>query len=206
MATPANPQPNPGGNPGDVLRQAIEQHYPKLLTTILILVCKAAPHGRFEDRQEHAIDVLDEAVRRALLHADQFDPNRSVVAWLRGIAIHVLQDEGRAAGRDGRCVSQTRLGDTEWESALDSLWDRGGSQLLDNQLDQHEQVEQLRQVIQTLPDIHRQVLDAHFGRNLSGVELARELGCRAGTARTRLSRALQVLRERFVTPIGEVAR
>jgi DNA-directed RNA polymerase specialized sigma24 family protein len=92
------------------IRTAVERDRDQILRGITVLVARGSRHLRWDEVNEQARDVLGEAVERALVHADTFDPSRSVAAWVCGIAARVLQGRRRDQARDRRCLPESALG------------------------------------------------------------------------------------------------
>ncbi|HZV07303.1 MAG TPA: sigma-70 family RNA polymerase sigma factor [Gemmataceae bacterium] len=186
-ASPSEPE-TPGPDPADFLRQAIERNWDVLVRRLTVLVYRVCGRLRREEVQDRVVEVLNEAVRRALQNAAAFDPARSATAWIMGIALRVLQEQ-RRTGR--RTVVQSDLGDAVWRGALEELCSADDSQTATIRLD-------IRQALARLDESQRRIIQLRYTDGLDGEELARELNApTAGAARVRLARALQALRAAF---------
>jgi RNA polymerase sigma-70 factor (ECF subfamily) len=165
------------------LRRVIEREYGTLFRRVGVLVYRVCGRLRRCELSDRVAEVLDEAVRRALQGADHFDPRRSAVAWLIGIALKVLQEKRRT----GRVVVQSDLGDAAWRQALGELC-AADSDAATIRLD-------VRQALGRLDDRQRRIVELRYYEGLDGEELARAVDApSAGAARVRLARALQALR------------
>src|SRR6516162_10150403 len=76
-----------GASRADLLREVIEREHPLLCRRISALVYRVCGRLRPTEVADRVREVLDEAVRRALQAAQSFDPERSAVAWIIGIAL-----------------------------------------------------------------------------------------------------------------------
>ena len=100
---PRRVEPGPGpSDRTDRLRGVIAREFEALLRSIAPLVCSYHGLRSSGEVAERAAEVLNEAVRRALAHADRYEPNRSAFAWIRGIAVRVLKGQRRDAARERR--------------------------------------------------------------------------------------------------------
>ena len=151
-------------------------------------ICRAM---RGDEAAERAVELLGEAVGRALAKPENLDPHRSVSAWLVGTAILILKDQTRRRDGPRRPVPGTDLGDDAWEAILEQLSCAPTDAAVADRID-------LQQALGRLDPRSRQVLECRFLRGLDGEDLAEALGARsAGAARVRVSRALKRLREQF---------
>jgi RNA polymerase sigma-70 factor (ECF subfamily) len=162
------------------------------------MVSKSQQHLRWAEAVDVAQEVLNTAVGEALAHAEVFDPARSAVAWIRGIAANVLRDRRRADARARRCVPATSLGEEGWESALSQLRTEPPGEAVDRRLD-------LASALARLPPEDRHVIELRYYQDLDGEQLAQALAAPTpGAARVRLCRALRALRERLLCAKGEL--
>lgn len=127
-----------------------------------------------------AEDLLSTVFERVLTARRPFDPRRGAeVAWLFRIAVNVLNDEHRRAGREAR--SRTRAGhDRESDPGAAGL-DLGDR-------------EELLAAVRGLSDEEREVIALRFGADLTVPEIATTLGTKVTTVDGRLYRALRKLR------------
>jgi RNA polymerase sigma-70 factor (ECF subfamily) len=180
------------------LREAVEANHERLLHSIAVMLSHAEPLRSWDQVTDHALEVLNEAVREALSHAENYDPSRSALAWIRGIAARVILSRRRQESRSRRCLSATALGEHGWEAALARLCTGPPEESVGRELD-------LREALARIPAVEREIIELRYYRGLDGEELARELGISSpGAARVRLCRALRALREHFPYANGEV--
>jgi RNA polymerase sigma factor (sigma-70 family) len=147
---------------------------------------------------EMASEILHEAVREALKHADRFDPTRSATAWVRGIATKMLLSRRRGDARARRCAPASVLGREAWSAALGQLCTSSADAAVDGRVD-------LQRALGRISPEARLAIDCRYFQGLDGDELARALGvATTGAARVRVCRALQALRSQFVADEGEI--
>jgi RNA polymerase sigma factor (sigma-70 family) len=177
----------------DCIRLAIECDYPLLLRRISVLVYRLCGRLRREEVEGRVIEILGEAVKRALQGAASFDPARSATAWLIGIALRILQEQRRAR----RVVVQSDLGEVAWRGALEELCAADDAEATTIRLD-------IRQALERLDEPQRRAIELRYFEGMDGEELARALDApTAGAARVRRARALQALRAAFGAAEGE---
>jgi RNA polymerase sigma factor (sigma-70 family) len=186
-ASPAESE-TPGLDPANLLRQMIARDWEVLVRRLTVLVYRVCGRLRREEVADRVVEVLNEAVRRALQNATSFDPERSATPWIVGIALRILQEQRRA---NRRTVVQSDLGDAAWHGALEELCSADDAQATTIRLD-------IRQALARLDAAQRRIIELRYYEGLDGEELARALNLpTAGAARVRLARALQALRAAF---------
>ena len=172
------------------LRSAIARDYERLCAYVATLVRRFEGPMRHDLVCERVEEIVAEAVGRALERADAFDPRRSAFHWVTGIAINVIREARRRAGRPIH-VKQTDLGEPAWRRVLESLIDPAMHQ-------DGSQVERLQQALSKLRESDRRLLELGCVRGLDGAALAREVGAPSpGAARVRLCRAAKALAEAY---------
>jgi RNA polymerase sigma factor (sigma-70 family) len=177
---------------------AVEENHERLLHSIAVMLAYSERLQSWDHVTDLARDILDEAVQEALSHAENYDPSRSALAWIRGIAAKVILSRRREESRSRRCLSATALGEHGWEAALARLCADPPEESVGRELD-------LREALSQIPAVEREIIELRYYRGLDGEELARELGISSpGAARVRLCRALRALREHFPYANGEV--
>ncbi len=151
--------------------------------------------GSFEDAQ----DIAQESFVRIYRHLHRLEPDAKFTTVLFGIArnltLNFLRDSARR-GR-GRTASLTR--DDATTRTLPALGQRP------DQAAQSAEVERaLQSALEQLTPDHREVL---LLRELQGMDyetIARVLGCREGTVKSRIARAREQLREILARQRGEL--
>lgn len=176
-----------GDNPADCLRQALAREHAVLCRRIAVLVYRVCGRLRRDEIEARVLEVLNEAVKRALQSAASFDPRRSATAWLIGFALRILQEQRHPR----RTVVQSDLGEAAWRGALEELCSADDAEAATIRLD-------IRQALERLGKEQRRILELRYFEGLDGEELARAMDApTAGAARVRLARALQALRAVF---------
>jgi len=147
----------------------------------------AARHGdylrmaalRLSGRRHLADDLVQETMRRALVHFDHFAPGSNARAWLTTIMTNLHRDHVRHRLAAARAVQELenqpafeRDPDDRFLGTSDAvLWD----------------------AVQTLNADLRQVVELRYRAKLSYKEIARRLQLPGGTVATRLMRAHELL-------------
>ncbi|WP_427893256.1 RNA polymerase sigma factor [Kribbella sp. GL6] len=151
------------------------------------LVQRLAPviHAYLARRAPHAADeLLSEVWLAAFGSRHTFDSRRGTArAWLFGIARHTLLAHYRSAAKPVAPPS-SELADTDWAT-------------VDARLDAAAVRPALRAALAGLPSAEREVLLLVVWEQLGPSEAAEVLGIPAGTARSRLHRARDRMRERL---------
>ncbi len=134
--------------------------------------------GRFIHDDEQARDLAQEAFLRAYQRLDQFDPSRRFGPWLFRIGVNLTLDHLRRRKRRGRWALFT---DLSKETPPDpSVADPRGA------IDLGQEV---RQVLEELPEAYRAVLVLRDLENFSTSEIAAILDRKEATIRWRLAEA-----------------
>jgi RNA polymerase sigma-70 factor (ECF subfamily) len=141
---------------------------------------------RLSGRRDLADDLVQETLRRALVHFDDFAPASNARAWLTTIMTNVHRDHirhrlagARAAQELENAPAFERDPDDRFLGISDAaLWD----------------------AVQTLHADLRQVVELRYRAKLSYKEIARKLQLPGGTVATRLMRAHEHLLQRLRRP------
>lgn len=163
----------------DAYEQLVRLHQQVAFRTALVLARNAA------DAEEAAQDGFVKA-----WHAlGGFDPARPFRPWLLAIVANEARNRRRAAGRREALLVRAAAADAR---AADAAGDRSpeGALLV------AERHAALAVALERLDERDRQVIACRYLLELTEAETAAALGCRAGTVKSRLSRALERLRAR----------
>ena len=136
---------------------------------------------------DEAEDAVQDGFVKAFRKLDTFRPGSMFRPWL----LTIVANEARNRHR-----SKTRRASLELRVRQQPVVIGAGSDTL--AID-HEQRRLLIAAVSELPDHHREVVALRFFAGLSESETAQVLECPLGTAKSRLSRALDALR----TALGE---
>jgi len=131
-----------------------------------------------------AEDLAQEAFSRVHQRAHTYHGKGSFVGWLRRIAVNLAKDALRRRAR-GKAVS---LDDDSSPDVIDRQ--PGPAAVLGSKFLSQE----VRDAIATLSEEHRAVVLMRFFDGKSMQEIADDLGCPAGTVKSRLHYALQHIR------------
>ncbi|MDQ3679069.1 MAG: sigma-70 family RNA polymerase sigma factor [Actinomycetota bacterium] len=125
-----------------------------------------------------AEDVAQETFLRAFRNADKLEPEADARPWLYRIAVNLALNRLRSRRREARAV--TRLGPRV------ALWEDDASErgVGDNTV---------ADALRRLPDRLRVPVILRYYLDLSEKDIARALGVRAGTTKSRLSEARRLL-------------
>jgi RNA polymerase sigma-70 factor, ECF subfamily len=140
--------------------------------------------GRYTGDRMEAQDAVQEVFLRAWQHLPSLLlDDRPLRPWLRTVLRHILTDRVRAA-RARPVTLAAVLPDGEVDGGYDALLDRS----------------RLREAIEHLSPVHRQVVVETYYRDAPADRLAAALGVPVGTVRSRLHYALLALRRQLSGP------
>jgi RNA polymerase sigma-70 factor (ECF subfamily) len=131
-------------------------------------------------------DVFEAAFRSRRNYDVRYD---EALPWLLGIATNIVRHHQRSQTRTTFMLRRL----TQLRAQTDALKETGDG--VGARVELHDQMERVRDALATLDDKHRNVLVLSAGLGLSYEDIARALGVRIGTVRSRLSRARTRLRE-----------
>jgi RNA polymerase sigma-70 factor (ECF subfamily) len=163
------------GGDTDAYEQLVRLHQQLAFRTALVLTRNAA------DAEEAAQDAFVKAWKSL----GRFDPSRPFRPWLLTIVANEARNRRRAAGRREGLVLRVAAAEEPVP---------GGARSPELALLVAERHGALVAALQRLDERDRQVIACRFLLDLSEVETAAALGCRVGTVKSRLSRALARLR------------
>lgn len=134
-----------------------------------------------------AEDVAQSAFLKAWLGIRRADLDRPFQPWLLAIVANEARNRRRARGRWlARVVPEDRS---------ERLPETGPP--LQNQVEQHEDIEVVMQHLLTMDDVDRTTLWCRYVLDLSEQETADVMDCAAGTVKSRTHRAMSRLRTRL---------
>lgn len=135
-------------------------------------------------------DVFETAFRSRGRYDTRYD---DALPWLLGIATNMLHHHRRSAIRSSSMLlrlAQLRARSDELAKTEDVVV--ASAEL-------HDELQRVRDAMAALDDRHREILVLSAGLGLSYEDIARALGIRIGTVRSRISRARTKLRELLET-------
>jgi RNA polymerase sigma-70 factor, ECF subfamily len=154
----------------------------KRIRPLVVQYCRARIGNGMLGSQA-AEDVAQDALVAVCSALERWRPEKRVMAFIYGIASNKVVDAYRAAGRD-RSVPTEGVPDSPDLSP-------GPEQAAVLRSD----VEELRAMLDQLPDHHREVLVLRLALGLSAVETAQTVGSTSGAVRVTQHRAMAKLRE-----------
>jgi RNA polymerase sigma-70 factor (ECF subfamily) len=147
---------------------------------------------RWNELPAEAEDVRSEVAVRALDQLDKFNPARSPLPWLVGIAVNVIRERARWYGRNARRhLHQSACTPEQWQDLLDTLRTEPRTPA---------DPSPVWQAFQRLRPEEQQTLRLRWVEDRPYSEIAHILGISEQAARQRTCRALQALRNHFQDP------
>jgi RNA polymerase sigma factor (sigma-70 family) len=145
---------------------------------------------RLTGSRETSEDLVQDVFMRVLKYRNTFKAESSFVTWMYQIARNAQVDAWRK-----------RRSEVRWDEVdEDEASDVGGHDPTpDVTLNRAEDIDRLQLALNRLSEEKREVLILSRLENLSSDEIAKILGCDAGTVRVRVHRALKELKEVFCT-------
>jgi RNA polymerase sigma-70 factor, ECF subfamily len=128
---------------------------------------------------DHADDLVQETLLRALAHIDSFTPGTNMSAWLFTILRNLFRSEYRKRRRE------VEDGDGRFSATLKSLPEQPG----------HIEYEEMRAALAKLPPDQREALVLVGASGFSYEEAAQICGSAVGTIKSRVNRARARLAE-----------
>jgi RNA polymerase sigma-70 factor (ECF subfamily) len=129
-----------------------------------------------------AEDAVQDAFVKAYRKLDGFRTDAAFRPWLFTIVTNEARNRRRSSSRRSKLDLQVRDQPQPVGAAVDDV------------VTQHDQRRRLLDVVANLPDRYREVVTLRYFAGLSESETAEALSCPLGTAKSRLSRALNLLR------------
>ena len=146
---------------------------------------------RITGNRQDAEDALQESFLRAFIHMNKFQERSSFSTWLTRIAINsalMILRKKRSSSEISIDRTDGSAGDFEtWEPR--SPWEDPESRFV-----RGERHELLRQAIQQLPPVFRDVIELLQAEECSNQEIAQSLGISLPAVKSRLARARKALR------------
>lgn len=130
---------------------------------------------------DEAEDAAQETFLRAWRYLERFDSTRPLRPWLLSITSNLASNRRRSAGR-------------YFSAMMRAFRDEPPPATPEEKSAQRLQADQLREAVQTLNMTDRQIVYLRYFLELSVAETAEALNIAQGTVKSRLSRALEKLR------------
>lgn len=132
---------------------------------------------------QSAEDVAQDTLLAVCGALERWRPEKRVMAFIYGIASNKVVDAFRAAGRDRSVPSETVPDEPDAGRGPEQAALHGS------------QVAELRELLDELPEHHREILVLRVALGMSAAETARTVGSTSGAVRVTQHRALSKLRE-----------
>ncbi|MBN2536359.1 MAG: sigma-70 family RNA polymerase sigma factor [Spirochaetales bacterium] len=164
----------PGKKPG-MNREQFAEVYDNYASRIYQFIYYKTYH------KETAEDITSQTFLRAFENLDHFDPEKgSISAWIYQIARNLVVDHYRAKKKT---------------VDIDDVWDLAGEQNVELDVQNKEQLEELREVLKKLPVEQRDILILRIWQELSYKEIAQIIGKTEGACKMMFSRVIATLRK-----------
>lgn len=144
-----------------------------------------------------AEDILQDTWLRVIDGLDHYDPVRPFAVWLFRVAHNCAVDALRRQARESLSLSAPEDEEHGPRDLLEHIPDGEPSAL--ERLTEQERRARVETVFAALPAHYREVLTLRFQEELSLEEIAQVLGAPLSTVKTRVVRALALLRQRVET-------
>lgn len=151
---------------------------------------------RLTGNREDAEDAFQETFRRVHERSEQYRGDGQLTNWMLTIATNLVRDNWRQRSRQRQkqanrpTVSLSRLATNERADL--ELVDTREKQPPETAVD-HEQRQQVRAAVASLPPRQRTILVLAYFEGLSYADVAATLGCGVGTVKTQMFRAVRTL-------------
>ena len=185
-------------NEPTAVRQFIEAESDSLLAALRFYVLRSGL-ARGTAVTLLTAELLNEVVVEALAHAERFQADGQPRAWLLGIAANLLKRrQVERAKREQRepLVTDLQAAATDGLSEAE-LFDRLAACATPDATGQIEADEAVAAMLNLLAPADRQIVQLAILLEMDGTAVARALNLKPGTARMRLHRALNRLRQAY---------
>jgi RNA polymerase sigma-70 factor, ECF subfamily len=151
---------------------------------------------QFVKNQKTAEDIFQETFVRVVKHSGRFDPKKKFSSWVYTIAANLCRDELKWRKRRRNQVSM-ESGDLSGDGTGLLLKDRisSGEKGPREKLELNERNALLNEAIGRLPEKFRMVMELNIRQGFKYREVAKILKCPLGTVKSRIHKAVEMLRE-----------
>ncbi|MBR0146206.1 MAG: RNA polymerase sigma factor [Eubacterium sp.] len=140
-------------------------------------------------------DAADDLYQQTFLVAiekEEIDTDRNPKSYLLSIAVNLWNNHKR------KYLWRRKRADVVYFDEGDAEQLQDDSLSVEEDVERREEIERIRQTVQTLPDKLRVVILMHFMEELSVEEISGILGIPEGTVKSRIHKAKKVLKERLM--------
>ena len=131
-----------------------------------------------------AEDMVQELFIRVWTHRSSYHPSQPFTTWLYAMAYNLCKNDYRRQEVRQGYAAECSLREEPIATT-------------DEALERSELRQLLRQAVQALPEAQRDAFLLHYDEELTVPEVARIVGCPAGTVKSRLATALQTIRRQI---------
>jgi RNA polymerase sigma-70 factor (ECF subfamily) len=190
--TPPPPSDRPAATPDRELLQRVRRRDPEALERFFDLYYdRVLAHvARMVGDRHLAEDLAHEAFLRLGQTIERLDPDRDPAAWIHTVVANCVRDHWRSRRHQEAQRSTELTGDH-----LAVIADEGED--AEQQLARRQQQQAVREALQTLAVVDREVILLHDHEGLEHTVIASVLGLKADAVRQRYRRALARLGEAF---------
>lgn len=204
---------NTTGSKQRKLAHVIEESHDQLLTSIRVLIWKMGMASSREEADSLSHEVLNDAIIKAIEIEDRYNDDKSMRAWLLGIATNKIRElrtkENRRGKRVGtvaeiyqNSIENSKSAHQRYKDQVQITEDEmvdylNAHNTLRDPLDHRIQVG-FAELISLVNIDDQEVLKLAFESNIKGNDLAATLKVSIGAANVRLSRAISRLRKAYL--------
>ena len=151
---------------------------------------------QFVKHQRTAEDIFQETFVRVVKHSARFDPEKKFSSWVYTIAANLCRDELKWRKRRRNQIPM-ESGDASGDGSGLLLKDRikSGEMGPREELELNERHSLLNEAIGRLPEKFRMVMELNIRQGFKYREVAKILKCPLGTVKSRIHKAVEMLRE-----------
>ncbi|NJM93529.1 MAG: sigma-70 family RNA polymerase sigma factor [Cytophagales bacterium] len=142
---------------------------------------------RYAHNKEDAVEILNDSFMKVFDKIKSYEEQNSFKAWLKRIIVNTAIDAYRREAKHSRHLEIERA--ESQETDLDSV--------------QHLQAEELLQLLEALPSVHRITFNLYEIEGYSHREIAEMLDTTESNSRSTLTRAKKKLRELYLAHYSE---
>ena len=135
-----------------------------------------------------ALDLGQEVFLRIYRRASTFRPEGNAASWILAVAVNLARDHLRNRRQRILYLDRLEVGSTPGRSAPASPSER---------LEREETRQQVRRVLEQLPEVARTILVLRDFEGLSYQEMGEILNCEVGTVKSRIHRARKQFEQLF---------
>jgi len=137
--------------------------------------------------EDDAAEITQQTFVRAHDSLGRLEHAEAFTTWIHTIAVNLCRDHVRRRTHDRTESIDQKNGDDDGPDGGREIPDESGSP--ETVVEDAEKHAMIRQAIQSLSPNHRAVITMHHLQGMEVVDIAKIMGCRVGTVKSRLARA-----------------